>query len=72
MARATTQRLGLGETTSDGAFFPKVDGEPVGENGRAFWPTRAEAQRVADRFLAKLIEHEQRMFRPDEARLSHP
>lgn len=52
--RATVQRLGLGETTADGAYFPKVDGKAVGENGRAFWPTREEAQAVADRFLARM------------------
>ncbi|MBK1793377.1 hypothetical protein JHL21_02555 [Devosia sp. WQ 349] len=57
-ARATTQKLGLGMTTDEGAFFPKVDGKPVGENGQAFWSTRAEAQRVANRFLTKLIESE--------------
>lgn len=57
-ARASAQKLGLSETTSDGAYFPKVDGKPVGEDGRAFWPTRAEALRVANSFLTKLIAHE--------------
>lgn len=57
--RATTQKLGLGMTTDQGAYFPKVDGQPVGENGRAFWPTRAEAQRVANSFLTKILQYEQ-------------
>jgi len=57
-ARASAQKLGLGETTSDGSYFPKVDGKPVGEDGRAFWPTRAEALRVANRFLTRLVDHE--------------
>ncbi|MET3925637.1 hypothetical protein [Devosia sp. 2618] len=57
-ARATAHKLALGETTKDGSYFPKVDGKPVGEGGRAFWPTRPEAQRVANRFLTKLIAYD--------------
>lgn len=56
--RAEVSRLGLGDYTDAGAFYPKVDGKPVGENGRAFWPTREEAQAVADRCLARQIAHE--------------
>jgi hypothetical protein len=57
-ARASVQKLSGGDFTKDGAYFPKVDGKAVGEGGRAFWPTRAEAQCVANRFLTKLIAFE--------------
>ena len=60
--RVTTQRLGLGDTTDDGAFFAKVDGTPIGENGRAFWPTREEAAAAGDRFLRKLVASELRVI----------
>lgn len=61
MARATAQRLGLGDTTPDGAFYPKVDGKPVGENGRAFWPTKEAALAIARRFLIRLQAHENKV-----------
>lgn len=56
--KVSAQKLGLGMTTDKGAYYPKVDGKPVGENGRAFWPTREEAKAVARRFAAKLVIHE--------------
>ncbi|MEF2549990.1 hypothetical protein VQ042_01255 [Aurantimonas sp. A2-1-M11] len=54
--RATAHRLGLGEYTADGAFYARVDGKNIGEDGRAFWPTRSDAQAAADRFLLRLNE----------------
>lgn len=56
--RLQVRKLGLGNFTEDGAFYACVDGKPIGENGRAFWPTRPEAVRVGMRFLTKLLEYE--------------
>jgi hypothetical protein len=56
--RLKVRKLGLGETTKDGAFYPVIDGQAWGEDGRAFWPTRAEAMRVGIRCFNKLLAFE--------------
>ncbi|WP_338632160.1 hypothetical protein [Afipia carboxidovorans] len=50
--RIRVRKLGLGDTTEEGSFYAQVDGENVGEDGRAFWETRDDAQRCGERFLA--------------------
>ena len=45
-------RLPRGEFTSDGAFWPMVNGENVGEGGRCHWPTEAEVGAGAERYAA--------------------
>ncbi len=57
--KVTTQKLGLGETTDQGAYYAKVDGHPIGERGRAFWHTRDEAHAAGRRFAAKLSAYEE-------------
>src|SRR5262245_47896227 len=47
MSRIKVRKLPLGQFTNDGAFWPMVDGENVGEDGRCFWPTEDEARAVA-------------------------
>lgn len=47
-------KLGLETFTDEGAFYAKVDGYNIGEDGRAFWETSEDAQAAADRFVAKL------------------
>jgi hypothetical protein len=51
--RIRVRKLGLGDTTDEGPFYAQVDGENVGENGRAFWETREDARRCGERFLAR-------------------
>lgn len=46
------RRLPRGEFTNDGAFWPIVNGENVGENDRCHWHTEAEARAVAERYAA--------------------
>jgi hypothetical protein len=58
--RLKVRKLGLGETTLEGSYYPTIDGKAWGENGRAFWPTRAEAMRVGMRCFNKLLDHEKR------------
>ncbi len=53
MSRAKVGQLPFGETTSEGAFYPIVDGEKVGENGRCFFQTRESAYDCAVRVLRK-------------------
>jgi hypothetical protein len=49
-------KLGLGqrvitEGKIEGSYYPKVDGVHVGENGRAYWETKEQAQGCAERFI---------------------
>jgi hypothetical protein len=64
----TTKRLQVKRTAfgdearidgwKQGSYYPAIDGKAYGENGRAFWPTRAEAMRVGIRCLDKLRAEE--------------
>lgn len=44
-------KLGLGFSTPEGAYWAKVDGDNIGEDGRAFWETHEEAQAAAERYI---------------------
>lgn len=46
-----THKLPNGEFTEEGAYFATVNGKSIGEDGRAFWPTRALARMCAQRFV---------------------
>ena len=56
--RLKVRALPFGDSTADGRFYPVIDGDAWGDNGRAFWPTRSEAMRIGIRCLTKLIEQE--------------
>ncbi|MGF6434367.1 hypothetical protein [Bradyrhizobium elkanii] len=49
--RIEVRRLPLGQTTEDGAFWPVVDDENVGENNPCFWHTEDEARAAAERYV---------------------
>lgn len=58
LTRLKVRTLPFGDTTKDGRFYPTIDGEAWGEDGRAFWHTRAEALRVGIKCFTKLLEEE--------------
>jgi hypothetical protein len=49
--QVSVHKLGLNETTVEGAYYAKVNGENVGTDGRAFWNTAAEAEACARRYV---------------------
>ena len=49
--KVSIHKLGLGETTEEGSYYLKVNGENVGTNGRAFWNTAEEAEACARRYV---------------------
>lgn len=53
--RIKVKTLPHGQTTEEGRFFVKVDGQKVGWGGRAFWPSRAEAIRCGMRNLTNKL-----------------
>lgn len=61
--RLKVRRLPFGDEAErggirEGAYYPVIDGVAWGENGRSFWPTKADAMRVGMKALTKLIEVE--------------
>ena len=71
-SRLKVRKLGLGDYTEEGAFYPVIDGEAFGVPGRSFWPTKAEAMRVGIRILTSIIEHERGAKEADRALGSQP
>jgi hypothetical protein len=49
--KVTIGKLGLNQRTEEGNYYPMVDGEKVGEKGRAFFWTPREAVACAKRFI---------------------
>lgn len=49
--RIQVRKLPRHETAAEGAYWAEVDGQKVGDNGRAFWRTAAEARRCGMKFL---------------------
>jgi hypothetical protein len=49
--RIAVKQLPMGDTTTEGSFYATVDGEKVGENGRAFWDTEQAAYDCGFRYL---------------------
>lgn len=45
------KKLKSGEYTEEGSFYALVNGQKVGENGRAFWKTESEAMACAKRYV---------------------
>jgi len=45
--------LPFGGVTEEGGYYAEVNGEPVGEMGRAFWPTEEEAELCGYRYWMK-------------------
>lgn len=56
--RLRVRKLPFGDSTSDGSFYPVIDGAAWGEDGRAFWPTKAEAMSVGIRCFNKVLGKE--------------
>ena len=56
--RIKVKSLPLGNTTDEGRYWAEVDGEKVGEDGRAFWETRQQAKDCGFRFLVKKLNFE--------------
>ena len=44
-------KLPLNEYTEEGAYYAKVDGKVVGENGRSHWETYDDALACGQRFI---------------------
>lgn len=44
-------KLGLGQTTKDGAYYAKVDGKNIGVDGRGFFDTPEAAQAAAEKYI---------------------
>lgn len=51
MERIKVIKMPLGQTTNDGAYYAKVDGQNIGVNGRTHWHSEASARLAAKVFL---------------------
>jgi len=52
MMSIAVRKLPFGERTSQGAFYPTVNGQIVGYSGRPFFETKDEAMECAKHFVA--------------------
>ncbi len=48
------KKLPFGETTDEGSWWAEVDGQKIGEKGRAFWQTKSEAITCAKKYIENL------------------
>ncbi len=46
-------KLGLEQTTKDGAYYAKVNDKNIGVNDRGFWDTPELAQAAAEKYIAQ-------------------
>lgn len=44
------KKLGLGQTTNDGAYWAEINGVKIGDKDRCFWHTEDEAELCAFRY----------------------
>lgn len=63
LTRLKVRRIPFGDVAEDeaghrGSFYPSIDGKAWSENGRAFWPTRAEAMQAGMRIFDKILREE--------------
>jgi len=49
--RIKIEKLPFGDTTNDGAFSAKVDGELIGNKERCLFETREEATKCAEEYI---------------------
>ena len=53
--RIKVKKLPFGDATDEGRFYVQVDGENIGEDGRAFWKTESEAYAIGSRYLMRVL-----------------
>ena len=49
--RIKVKKLSLGEYTEEGSYWAEVDGEKIGDKGRAFWFSKGDAMACGRRYI---------------------